>query len=46
MKLFPHIRPIFGLLLLWACCMQACATSHPARKCNGQKAIRTHMGPM
>jgi hypothetical protein len=46
MRQILHMRFAFGLLLLWACCMQACATSHPARKCNGQKAIRTHMGPM
>jgi len=40
------MRFAFGLLLLMAVMMQSCATTHPARKCNGQKAIRNPMGPM
>ncbi|MCF8257044.1 MAG: hypothetical protein K9J06_05800 [Flavobacteriales bacterium] len=46
MKTLRNLTACFALLMLATLLMQSCATTRPARKCNGQKAIRTPMGPM
>jgi hypothetical protein len=46
MRTLRTITSALLLLAMLAFVAASCTSSHQARKCNGQKAIRTPMGPM